>query len=81
MRRSIRWSLIGWFGLLLAAVLIGFGGVLYTKARQDAEAGIQSRLEGQAAAILGALEWDEEDGWEVELSDDYLRGLTAGFSS
>ncbi|MHC4137071.1 MAG: heavy metal sensor histidine kinase [Planctomycetota bacterium] len=78
MRRSIRWSLIAWFALLLVVVLATFGSLLYGEAARAAEAGVDGVLEGQARAVLGALDLDEDDGWELDLSGEYLRGLTAG---
>jgi heavy metal sensor kinase len=88
MRRSIRWSLIAWFAVLLALVLAAFGSLLYGEAARAAEAGVDGALEGQARAVLGALDleehgdWErdpgEHEGWELDLSDEYLRGLTAG---
>jgi heavy metal sensor kinase len=78
MRSSIRWSLIAWFALLLVVVLAAFGSLLYGEAARSSEAGVDSVLEGQARAVLGAMDLDEHDGWELDLSDEYLRGLTAG---
>ena len=77
MGSSIRWTLIGWYGLLLAGVLAVFGGVLYARAVAATLDAVDAVLGDQAGAIAGALEWDEHDGWELELSDDYLRGLGA----
>lgn len=77
MGRSIRWTLIGWFGLLLAAVLGSFGALLYQQVAEATLSGVDAGLEHRADAIAGALEWDRKDGWELELSGEYLRGLTA----
>jgi heavy metal sensor kinase len=76
-RRSIRWALIGWFGLVLVAVVGTFGGLLYGQARSATLEGVDAGLHDRAHAIAAALEYDDVDGWEVELSDDYLRGLAA----
>jgi two-component system, OmpR family, sensor kinase len=80
MPRSIRWTLIGWFGLLLAAVLAAFGGMLYARTKSTLLGGIDAELENRSAALAGALEWEEQDGWELDLSDDYLRGVAEGAS-
>lgn len=80
MRRSIRLTLIGWFGLLLAAVLIAFGGLLYARTKSTLLEGIDAELESRSAAMVGALEWDEHEGWELDLSDDFLRGIAADAS-
>jgi heavy metal sensor kinase len=77
MSSSIRKTLIGWYGVLLAAVLATFGALLYGQAATAALGDVDAALEDRARAIAGALEWDEQDGWELELSDDYLRGLAA----
>jgi two-component system OmpR family sensor kinase len=77
MRRSIRWTLIGWYGLLLVLVLAAFGATLYLQATAATLDIVDAGLRDRAHAIAGAMEWDEQDGWEVELSDDYLRGITA----
>jgi len=77
MGSSIRWTLIGWFGLLLAAVLGSFGALLYQQAAEATLSSVDAGLEDRAGAIAAALEWDAEDGWELELSEDYLSGLTA----
>ncbi len=76
--RSIRTSLLGWFGLLLTAVLLTFGTLLYSQARSALWSGIDASLEGASLAILGALDTEDEDGWELDLSDDYLQGMTQG---
>ena len=75
MPRSICWTLSGWFGLLLAIVLLTFGTVLYLRATDALRAGVDDALESRGRAILAALEWDETDGWELDLTDEYLRGV------
>ena len=75
MRSSLRWALIGWFGLLLAAVLLAFGGALYWQTRRSTIEGIDAGLQSRVRALAGALEFDAQDGWELELSDDYLRAV------
>ncbi len=77
MSRSIRKTLICWYGVLLAAVLATFGAALYGQAATAALGGVDAALEDRARAIAAALEWDARDGWELELSDDYVRGLAA----
>ncbi len=78
MPRSLRWTLIGWYGLLLAAVIAIFGALLHGRVSRAVFAGVDATVESRARAILGALEWDERDGWELELSDEFLRGLADG---
>jgi len=80
MSRSIRLTLIGWYGLLLAAVLVAFGSALYGRTRSTLLEGIDAELASRSAAMVGALEWDEQDGWELDLSDDFLRGVAADAS-
>ncbi|MFH0946877.1 MAG: ATP-binding protein [Planctomycetota bacterium] len=74
---SIRWTIIGWFGLLLSVVLGTFGVLLYQQAAAATLQGVDAGLTNRADAIAAALEWDDREGWELELSDDYLGGLTA----
>ncbi len=77
MRSSIRRTMVGWYGALLAAVLAVFGTALYQQATAAALGGADAALEDSARALAAALEYDERDGWELELSDDYLRGVSA----
>ena len=77
MPRSLRLTLIGWYGLLLTAVLVAFGATLYLRTRGALLEGIDAELASRSAAMVGALEWDEKDGWELDLSDDFLRGVAA----
>ncbi|MCZ6599101.1 MAG: HAMP domain-containing protein, partial [Planctomycetota bacterium] len=74
---SIRWTLIGWYGLLLAAVLGAFGTTLYLQAVDATLGAVDVTLDDRARVLAAALELDPEDGWEIDLSEDYLRGLAA----
>ncbi|MCI0587090.1 MAG: heavy metal sensor histidine kinase [Planctomycetes bacterium] len=78
MRRSIRGSLLGWYGALLTAVLAAFGGGLFWQAAAAVRAGVDAELDGRAQAIVAALEWDPREGWELDLRDDFLRGAGEG---
>jgi len=78
MRSSIGWTLIGWYGLVLTFVLGVLGTTLYWQAAATTMDGTDAALADRARAIVAALEWDERDAaWELELSDDYLRGIAA----
>ncbi len=70
--------MLGWFGLLLAAVIAVFGATLHARLSRAVFAGVDATIESRGRAIAGALEWDERDGWELELSEDFLRGLADG---
>ena len=74
MRSSIRRSLLAWYGTLLTTVLAAFGGALYWQASAAVRAGVDAELDSRAGAIAAALEWDPNEGWELELQDDFLRG-------
>lgn len=76
--RSIRGSLMAWFSLLLSGVLLTFGTVLHGRAREAIWAGVDTSLVGSARALFAALDTEDEDGWELDLSDDYLQGMTQG---
>jgi len=78
MRRSLRWTLIGWYGCLIAAVVAIFGATLHGRVSDAVLASVDASLENRARAIHGAFEWTDEDEWELELSDDYLRGAADG---
>lgn len=77
MASSIRGTLIGWFGLLLTAVLTVFGVTLYRRVQVATLESVDAGLQHRARAIAAALEWDPQEGWEIELSADYLSGLSA----
>ncbi|HKE01155.1 MAG TPA: heavy metal sensor histidine kinase, partial [Planctomycetota bacterium] len=77
MRRSIRWTLVGSYGLLLAAVVGAFGATLYSRAADAAFGGVDASLGDRARAIAAAIEKDGADHWDVDLSQDYLDGLAA----
>lgn len=90
MGRSIRWSLIGWFGLLLAGVVGTYGWLVHDAAARATWGGVDGALRGQARAILSALEFDAEvlgppapgaepkvlgSGWELDLSMEFRGGM------
>ncbi|MCA8960300.1 MAG: HAMP domain-containing protein [Planctomycetes bacterium] len=72
---SIRRSILLWTGVLLLGVIVSFGALLYGRTVDALYSEIDASLEDRGAAIAGAIEWEEEDGWELDLSDDYLRGV------
>jgi heavy metal sensor kinase len=75
MPRSLRWTLAGWYGLLLAGVIAVFGTLVYGRFARGLMAGVDATLEHHAQAIAGALDWDPQDGWELDLSGEYQRGV------
>ena len=81
MGRSLRWTLLWWYGGLLAATIVAFGATLYIRATQALTASVDNGLQMRGRAMLEALGWDEEEEhWEVELSEQYVRGfLSAGW--
>ncbi len=80
---SIRWNLIGWFGALLALVLVVFGTILVTQVYGALMASVDARLRARAAMIVNSLDYeddedDEEHGWDLELSDPQIAALSSG---
>ncbi len=67
---------MGWYGLLLLVVLSVFGTLLYWQASTLTLKGVDAELEAHAKTISASLEWDEQDGWELEISGEYLRGMS-----
>ena len=80
MASSIRGSLLGWYGLIVSFVVAGFGFSLYRVASASMLESIDTSIRGRADALAGALEWDEEDGWELELQALATDQLTLGLN-
>lgn len=78
MLRSIRGALLFWYGVLLAAVVAGFGGVLYYKMRCSLFREVDSRLLAHAQVLAGALERSEGGRYGLSLSGDYARVFSSG---
>jgi two-component system, OmpR family, sensor kinase len=55
---SIRWTLLFWYALILAAVLGAFGTTLYLALRRSALHEIDARLRSHAQTLAGSAEWD-----------------------
>lgn len=66
MKRSIRLTLLGWYALILTAVIGALGGVLVTQQRDAAMDSIDGQLDALAASVATAVEWEEEDWYEFE---------------
>ena len=73
MARSLRRTLVGWLGSLLACVIAVFGWTLHGRVSRAVLAQADASIESRGQAILAALEWDEKDGWELDLAEDYMR--------
>jgi len=71
--KSIRWTLLFWYALILVAVVAGFGAVLYVKVRKSVYREVDARLTAHAQALAGALEREGGGGFDLELSDDYVK--------
>ncbi|HXG62336.1 MAG TPA: heavy metal sensor histidine kinase [Planctomycetota bacterium] len=78
MLKSIRGALLFGYAVLLAAVVAGFGGTLYYKVRRSLFREVDSRLLAHAQALAGALEREGGGGYDLELSDDYVRIFSSG---
>ena len=77
MFRSIRWNLLSWYAVILFAVLMAFGGVLFERMEHLLRQGVEKELRAHALAIAGATE-DENGKLKVELSDEYARHFSSG---
>ncbi|MCI0588003.1 MAG: sensor histidine kinase N-terminal domain-containing protein, partial [Planctomycetes bacterium] len=75
MRRSIRWTLIAWFGLLLASVLAVFGAILVDRVSAKTLGGVDAWLSDRARAMAAALKWEPREGWDFDISDKYLKAV------
>lgn len=71
MRRSIRWTLLGWYATILGIVIAGFGTALYLRQRSGALRRVDTELRAHALAVSNAIEWDEPEGFELEIRDEY----------
>lgn len=69
---SIRARLCLWYALILVVTLTTLGGVLYTQQRGSVLGQVDDRIRTHCEAIAAASENDEEDGIELELSEDFL---------
>jgi heavy metal sensor kinase len=81
MFKSIRWTLLFWYALILLTVLGAFGTTLYLTLRRSTLQEIEARLRAHAEALAGAAEWDGDKGsgkFELEFSDDYLETFKKG---
>lgn len=78
MPKSIRGQLLFWYAVLLASVVAGFGGTLYYKMRRSLLREVDSRLLAHAQALAGALEREGGGGYDLELSDPYVRIFSSG---
>jgi len=73
MRNSIRWTLIGWFGLLLASVLGVYGAVLLDRIPALTLDHVDAWLSAHANAFAAVLRWEpDEKTWDFDIRDEYL---------
>ena len=73
MRRSIRWTLLGWYTLILALVIAGFGALLYHHRHRTVYEEIDAELTAHARALADSVEWEEHDGYEYDVTRVYAR--------
>ncbi len=78
MFKSIRWSLLFWYTLILTLVVAGFAGTLYYKMRRSLYREVDVRLKAHARALAGALDRERDGSYEIDLSDEYLRRSFGG---
>ena len=71
-RLSIRWSLTLWYGLVLAAILVGFSGAVYMLMRHHLLALTDAALAEELADISGdVLRCERPDEFSRELGPRY----------
>jgi heavy metal sensor kinase len=78
-KRSLRWTLLGWYAAILVAVIGALGWALYQRQRSTEYVRLAAQLGAYADAIASALEWDEHDGPELELGDRMRHRLDIGY--
>jgi heavy metal sensor kinase len=71
--RSIRWSLLFWYALILLTVIGGFGATLYLKVQRSLYREVDTRLKAHARALAGSLQREGGGSFELELSDEYVK--------
>ncbi len=71
MARSIRVTLLAWFGAILFVALTGMGAAMYVRLRQSMLAEADAELRTHAAGIAGALQVHASGHFELQLSDAY----------
>jgi two-component system, OmpR family, sensor kinase len=72
MFRSIRWTLLSWYALILLLVIGGFGGTLFYMLQRAMQKEVHGRLMGYAQTFAGALE-DEGGALKIELSQEFMQ--------
>jgi heavy metal sensor kinase len=75
--KSIRWTLLFWYAIILVAVVAGFGATLYVKMKKAIYREVDGRLTAHAQALAGALEREGGAGFDLELSDEYVKTFSA----
>jgi heavy metal sensor kinase len=64
--RSIRLTLLLWYAVILVMVIASFGAMLYHHRTRAVIEQIDGELKAHAVAIAGTLEFDAEEGLELE---------------
>jgi len=75
MFRSIRWTLLFWYGLILILVIAGFGGTLYFHLGSAIRNVRDTRLREWAQAVARGYNERHGEHRRVSLSDPYARAL------
>lgn len=73
MGKSIRWTLLTWYALILVAVLGAFGAVLYTMLLRSMLQEVDAEVRAHAQAMAASIEAETEDRFELEHSDAYVK--------
>ncbi|MHC4471020.1 MAG: ATP-binding protein [Planctomycetota bacterium] len=78
MNRSIRWTLLLWYALILAVVVGTFGGLLYHHRHRTVYERIDAELKAHALALAESVEWESDEGFDLEQTARYARHLEGG---
>ena len=77
MRRSIRWTLLGWYAAILAAVLAVFGALVYRDRHRTAFETLDAELRAHVVALAGSIEWELGEGLDLEEAVRHVAQLEA----
>jgi heavy metal sensor kinase len=70
--KSLRWKLLAWYAVILAALSAVFGALLYANVRRSLARDVDTQLEAQASALAGVTLPAELDKFFVELTPEQV---------
>ncbi len=69
--RSMRATLLVWYAAILAVVIAAFAASVFVLQDQAERRSIDAALETHALAVAGSIEWEDGEGFELELGGPY----------